>query len=81
MKKEYLIGLLTGCLLTASAFMFMGAKENEKEVGRYQLAISDGATARMIDTKTGDYYWYTNITRSWRKQGGMTSGWKNEKAD
>ena len=33
MKKEYIIGLLIGCLLTASIFMFMdmnmGAKSNE----------------------------------------------------
>ena len=78
MKKEYIIGLLTGCLLTASALVFMGANENEKEVGRYQMVMSE-TQIRMIDTKTGDYYWYVNLTRSWRKQGGMT-GWK-KKAD
>jgi len=30
MKKEYLIGLLTGCLLSASALMFMGATNNSE---------------------------------------------------
>ena len=40
MKKEYLIGLLTGCLLTASALMFMGATNKDSQIGKYQLAVS-----------------------------------------
>ena len=70
MKKEYIIGLLTGCLLTASALVFMGANENEKEVGRYQMAMSDGQI-RMIDTKTGDVYWWVGLGVGWKPKGGF----------
>ena len=52
MKKEYLIGLLTGCLLTASTLMFMGATDNDSQVGRYQITAS-GTTYYLIDTKIG----------------------------
>ena len=46
MKKEYLIGLLTGCLLTASALMFMGATNGDSANGRYQL-IGDAHTVAV----------------------------------
>ena len=59
MKKEYLIGLLTGCLLTASALMFMGATDNDSQVGRYQIAMVGDRGDRIIialDTTNGQQY-------------------------
>ena len=55
MKKEYIIGLLTGCLLTASALMFIGATDDDSNVGKYQLAMG-GSVIRMIDTSNGQQY-------------------------
>ena len=52
MKKEYIIGLLTVCLLTASALMFMGATDNDSQIGRYQMSHSNEGT-RLIDTSNG----------------------------
>ena len=49
--KRYTIGLITGILLTASAFMFMG--ETQTRVGRF--VPSTGLW--VIDTVTGDMYY------------------------
>jgi len=61
--KRYTIGLITGILLTASAFMFMGATTNAKEVGLYQATsvalTTPGNTKKIkvfttiIDTRNG----------------------------
>ena len=60
--KRYTIGLITGILLTASAFMFMGAVPQD-DLGRYQISLTniDGETWQghyalmesVIDTQTG----------------------------
>ena len=71
MKKEYLIGLITGCLLTFSVLVFMGANENEKEVGRYQMALDGAGGVGMVDTKTGDFYWLNRLSKKWKNGGGF----------
>ena len=43
MKKEYIIGLLTGCLLTASALMFMGATDNDSQIGEGNGGAGSGS--------------------------------------
>ena len=60
--KRYTIGLITGILLTASAFMFMGAAP-QNEIGRYQISLTNiegeswdkrhALMESVIDTKTG----------------------------
>ena len=71
MKKEYLIGLLTGCLLTASALMFMGA--NDSQVGRYQIAMTGEGyqmmDIRALDTTNGQQYDYLKTKNKWEKLG------------
>ena len=71
--KQYTIGLVTGCLLTASALMFMGAKENDNQVGRHQMAIFpgvDGGTVyRLVDTTNGQRYKHFVLSNSWKKTG------------
>ena len=73
MKKEYLIGLLTGCLLTASALMFMGATDNDSQIGRYQMCIfpgvEGGTVYRLVDTTNGQRYKHFVLTNSWVKAG------------
>ena len=72
MKKEYLIGLLTGCLLTASALMFMGATDNDSQVGRYQIAMTgdkSGIIIRALDTTNGQQYDYRQLKKKWKKLG------------
>ena len=61
--KRYKSGLITGMLFTASAFIFLGATTNSKEVGLYQatsVALTiPGNTKKIkvyttiIDTRTG----------------------------
>ena len=76
MKKEYLIGLLTGCLLTFSVLVFMGATDDDSDVGQYQ-AIYCGASndaykvpiVRMINTSTGQMYEYGAIKKKWKIKG------------
>ena len=72
MKKEYLIGLLTGCLLTASALMFMGATDNDSQIGRYQMSMSvsvKGVVIRAMDTTTGQQYDFIQRHNKWNKLG------------
>ena len=72
MKKEYLIGLLTGCLLTASALMFMGATDNDSQVGRYQITMTgdpSGVVIRALDTTNGQQYDYRQLKKIWKKLG------------
>jgi len=73
MKKEYLIGLLTGCLLTASALMFMGATDNDSQIGRYQIAVSgdgkSGVVIRALDTTNGQQYKFGRIKKKWTEHG------------
>jgi hypothetical protein len=71
MKKEYLIGLLTGCLLTASALMFMGAIDNDSQIGKYQISNIETAKTplTMIDTRTGQRYNWGLIMHRWKKEG------------
>ncbi len=72
MKKEYLIGLLTGCLLTASALMFMGATDNDSQVGRYQIAMAgdkNGIFIRALDTTNGQQYDFRRLKKIWKKLG------------
>ncbi len=73
MKKEYLIGLLTGCLLTASALMFMGATDNDSQVGRYQITMTrdypSGVVIRALDTTNGQQYDYRQLKKKWKKLG------------
>ena len=72
MKKEYLIGLLTGCLLTASALMFMGATDNDNQVGRYQITMTGdqtGVVIRALDTTNGQQYDYRQLKKIWKKLG------------
>ena len=72
MKKEYIIGLLTGCLLTASALMFIGATDDDSNVGKYQLAMGgspSGVVIRMIDTSNGQQYNFSILTKKWKKFG------------
>jgi len=59
MKKEYLIGLLTGCLLTASALMFIGATNQQNEVGTYQISVG-AAAIYLLNTKTAETYLLRN---------------------
>ena len=62
--KTYKRGLITGILLTVSAFLLMGNSQwgdsNAKEVGRYQssttLANNGNLFLVVIDTKTGEIY-------------------------
>ena len=63
--KRYTIGLITGVLLTASAFMFMGATTNAKEFGLYQHSTThlskDDWTGGQVylvvtNTKTGEIH-------------------------
>ena len=66
--KQYLIGLLTGCLLTFSVLVFMGANENEKEVGRYQMSSGGkNNTPLLVDTTNGRMYKFNDIRRGWNK--------------
>jgi hypothetical protein len=60
--KGYLIGLLTGILLSASAFMYLGAETQAIEknnTGTYQ-AVSNftghQVLIAVIDTQTGEVY-------------------------
>jgi len=64
MKKEYLIGLLTGCLLTASALMFMGATDNDSQIGKYQMSHSN-EEIRLIDTRNGQQYIWGWVLDEW----------------
>ena len=68
MKKEYLIGLLTGCLLTASALMFMGATNKDSQIGKYQLAVS-GKQRLLLDTSNGQLYEWRYSRIGWRDTG------------
>ena len=73
MKKEYLIGLLTGYLLTASTLMFMGATDNDSQVGRYQITMTgdypSGVVIRALDTTNGQQYDYRQLKKIWKKLG------------
>ena len=64
MKKEYLIGLLTGCLLTASALIFMGAIDNDSQIGKYQMSHSN-EEIRLIDTRNGQQYIWGWVLDEW----------------
>ena len=68
MKKEYLIGLLTGCLLTASALMFIGATNGDSQIGKYQMSHS-GSVRLIIDTRNGQHYKWYPMSSSWKKSG------------
>lgn len=62
--KRYTIGLITGILLTGSAFMFMGQSSSKTalpEVGTYQATTNmeihkdyKGVYVTTINTKTGN---------------------------
>ena len=72
--KQYLIGLLTGCLLTASALMFMGATDNDNQNGKYQLTAYAGVAGagtvyRLLDTSNGQLYKWVTISKKWKKSG------------
>ena len=58
--KRYTIGIITGILLTASAFMFMGANnQKSNENGRYQIitfTYTGMNQIAMLDTRNGDLY-------------------------
>ena len=70
MKKEYLIGLLTGCLLTASALMFIGATDGNSANGRYQLIADSHAVAlKLLDTSNGQLYKWERMKKTWKKSG------------
>ena len=71
MKKEYLIGLLTGCLLTASVVVFMGSTDGDSQIGKYQISLSGSAKTpiTMIDTRTGQRYNWGLILHRWKKEG------------
>ena len=73
MKKEYIIGLLTGCLLTASALMFMGATDNDSQIGRYEMSIFEGVGGgtvyRLVDTTNGQRYKHNTLKNVWKKTG------------
>ena len=63
--KRYTIGLITGILLTASAFMFMGAQTKVQEVGRFQVtstAWQGYVFYSIFDTKLG------YITKEWKRE-------------
>ena len=74
MKKEYLIGILTGCLLSASALMFMGATDGDSANGRYQLSSHPGVGGvgtvySLLDTSNGQLYKRVTISKKWKKSG------------
>ena len=74
MKKEYLIGLLTGCLLTASALMFMGATDtDDSKIGKYQMTayagVGGGTVYRLVDTTDGQLYKWVVLKGSWKALG------------
>ena len=72
MKKEYLIGLLTGSLFTLSVVLFLGATNGTYGNGRYQIAQSGSATghvSRMVDTRTGQRYDWGTLKKQWRAVG------------
>ncbi len=74
MKREYLIGLLTGCLLSASALMFMGATDNDNQNGKYQLSSHQGVGGvgtvySLLDTSNGQLYKWVTISKKWKKSG------------
>ena len=52
--KRYTIGLITGILLTASAFMFMGA-QSIKNNGKVQ-AVSHKNNLYLLDTEGANVY-------------------------
>ena len=58
--KRYTIGIITGILLTASAFMFMGANnQKSNENGKYQIitfTYTGMNQIAMLDTRNGDLY-------------------------
>jgi len=57
--KRYTTGLITGILLTASAFMFMGAVQNNQD-GRYQVFFKN-TLLHMVDTQTADFYMFMDL--------------------
>ena len=70
MKKEYLIGLLTGCLLTVSTLMFIGATNGNSENGRFQMAMTGSTTGvviRVLDTSNGQQYDYRQLKKAYKK--------------
>ena len=69
MKKEYIIGLLTGCLLSVSALMFMGATDNDSQIGKYQMSHTNTGGTRLIDTRNGQHYKWYPLSSSWKKSG------------
>ena len=72
MKKDYVIGLLTGCLLTTSVLIFVGATDNDSQVGRYQMSLTasvKGTVVRAMDTTNGQQYDFIQRTDKWNKLG------------
>jgi len=66
--KQYTIGLITGILLTASAFMFMGATQSDdrgNRPGRWQ-GMANNKNVFLLDTQTGELYKDANL--KWRKR-------------
>ena len=53
--KQYIMGLITGASLIACAFMFMGAQNTVRDVGRFQTFIFEDRIW-ISDTATGDNY-------------------------
>ena len=57
--KRYTIGLITGILLTASAFMFIGANKAPDDIGKYHASstMDEGKVyTTIINTVNGNIY-------------------------
>ena len=57
--KRYTIGLITGILLTASAFMFMGQSNSPNNIGKYQassVTFDSKVYTTVINTTNGNVY-------------------------
>ena len=71
--KSYIQGMITGGVLVFAMIVFIGAKDNDKQIGRYQMAIypgQDGGTIYgLIDTINGQRYKHNILGNSWTKTG------------
>ena len=67
--KSYIQGLITGAVFVFSIFVFIGATDNDTEVGRYAISSTMGAKMpvvweSIIDTKTGRIVERNNVNYS-----------------
>ena len=66
--KQYIIGMITGSLIIACTFMFMGAKTGGN--GRYQITVNMDSIW-MVDSTNGEIYKWNSLKKAWKKRGGF----------